>query len=593
MATQLTKKRSRAALINGQAIVVEPKQTVLQAALDAGIDFPHSCRVGGCGACKCRLTAGQVTELTETGYLLTGDELERGYILACQSVPRSDIALEVDLSRRTARRGVSGRIVGRDRLTHDIVRLRVLLDEALPYKSGQFALISIEGLPGVERSYSFATPARDDGQVSFLVRKVPGGQLSSLVNDRDVCGRSVVVDGPYGDFWLRPDGAPLLLVAGGSGLAPILAILREAAATGVARSATLVFGARAQRDLYALDELDAIARQWRGSFRFVPVLSDAVEDATWTGARGLVSEHLPALLEPDAHAYLCGPAPMIDAAIERLTSAGVPRAQVHFDKFTTLADAEAIAAQRSEPALLARSDKPLAKLSDYLKYFTFHAFGLFAALALLIGGRFVTGGLLTVLVLYMFGDAVLGDDTSTPRFKYPGVLTAQLWFALPLLCLIVFVALWSVSPGDPLGFGGWLGAWSGYDVLAARDATTWGHHISTWLLTGLMIGMIGTITAHELTHRTWDPVSMFIGRWLLAFSFDTSFAIEHVYGHHRYVSTLEDPATAPRGRNAYAHVVASTFKGNVSAWNIERERVETPAATSCCLLGHGGTEAIV
>ena len=81
-------------------------------------------------------------------------------------------------------------------------------------------------------------------------------------------------------------------------------------------------------------------------------------------------------------------------------------------------------------------------------------------------------------------------------------------------------------------------------ALAARDATPWVHHVSTWLVCGLMIGMVGTITAHELTHRTWDPISMFIGRWLLAFSFDTIFSIEHVYGHHRYVSTIDDPATA-------------------------------------------------
>ena len=89
-----------------------------------------------------------------------------------------------------------------------------------------------------------------------------------------------------------------------------------------------------------------------------------------------------------------------------------------------------------------------------------------------------------------------------------------------------------------------------------------------------MIGMVGTITAHELTHRTWDPVSMFFGRWLLAFSFDTSFAIEHVYGHHRYVSTIHDPATAPRGRNVYHHVLASTLKGNLSAWHIEARRLK-------------------
>lgn len=210
----------------------------------------------------------------------------------------------------------------------------------------------------------------------------------------------------------------------------------------------------------------------------------------------------------------------------------------------------------------------------YLKYFLFHAIGLLAVAALLIGGGFITMGLVALLLIYMVGDAVCGDDTSTPTFKYPGILTVQLWLALPLLSLIVFTSVWSVSAGDALGFGAWVTQWSGYDVLAAREATAVGHHVSAFLITGLMIGMIGTITAHELTHRTWDPVSMFVGRWLLSFSFDTIFSIEHVYGHHRYVSTVEDPATAPRGRNVYFHIVASTIKGNISAWEIEKKRLK-------------------
>jgi alkane 1-monooxygenase len=146
--------------------------------------------------------------------------------------------------------------------------------------------------------------------------------------------------------------------------------------------------------------------------------------------------------------------------------------------------------------------------------------------------------------------------------------------SLPLLALITFVSVWTVSPGDPLGFGAWVGRFSGHDVLAARDAGTFVHHLFAFVVTGLMIGLVGTIPAHELTHRTWDPRSMLICRWLLAFSFDTTFAIEHVYGHHRYVSTVEDPATAPRGRNVYAHIVSSTIKGNVSAWHIESARLE-------------------
>ena len=88
-----------------------------------------------------------------------------------------------------------------------------------------------------------------------------------------------------------------------------------------------------------------------------------------------------------------------------------------------------------------------------------------------------------------------------------------------------------------------------------------------------MIGMVGTVPGHELTHRTWEPVSLWVGRWLLAFSFDTGFSIEHVYGHHRYVSTLQDPATAPRGRNVYAHIVLSTIRGNISAHRIEAARL--------------------
>jgi NAD(P)H-flavin reductase/ferredoxin len=557
-------KRLIAAQINDQSITVEPGETVLQAALRHGIEFPSSCRVGGCGTCKCRLTSGRVKELTETGYLLTASEIDQGYILACQSVPRSDIGVAVDLSARASQRSVSGHVVAQRKVTHDITSLDVQLDEPMPYRAGQFANLGIEGLDGA-RSYSFAAPVRDDRQVTFLVRKVPGGRFSTLVNDEDVVGRSVRVDGPSGDFWLRPSGAPLLLVAGGSGLAPILAILQEALSAGVSRSVTLLFGAREERDLYALEEIESIARQWRGAFHFVPVLSAAGDEATWTGERGLVTEKISGLLEPGSHALLCGPPAMIDGAVAVLREQGVRREHIHFDRFTTQADV-------ATSVEAAESGTP-ATWPDYVKYFALHVIGLLSVVALFAGGAFLTAGLLAVVAIYVLGDAISGDDTSTPRFRRPGVLTAQLWMALPLLSLIVFCSVWSVSPGDPLGFGAWVTRRTGYDVIAARDATTFGQHVSAWIVTGLMIGLVGTIPAHELTHRTWDRISMLIGRWLLAFSFDTTFAIEHVYGHHRYVSTTHDPATAPRGRNVYFHIVASTLKGNVSAWNIELDRL--------------------
>ena len=548
--------------INDRSIAILPKETVLQAALRAGVDLPNSCRVGGCGTCKCRLAEGQVKELTETGYLLSADEIDGGYILACQSVPKTDVRIELDHQEH---REIAGTIVAQEKVTHDITHLTIQLASPVAYRAGQFARLTLDVLPDVTRSYSFATPPQTDGKIELYIRRVDGGRLSTLVNDGDVVGTSVRVEGPLGDFWLRPGDAPLVLVAGGSGLPPILAMLEQAVAAGVSRPVTLLFGARERRDLYALAKITAIADQWNGPFQFIPVLSAADDDPAWTGDRGLVTDLIPSVVTEDAHAYLCGPPAMVDAAVDTLQSEGVAREHIHCDRFTTLADAP--------PARTQESSSKLVDVLHYLKFFAFHGVGLISAVAMLAGGKLTTLGLIGVLALYMLGDALLGDDTSTPTYRHPRLLTAQLWLALPLLALIVFISVWSVSSGDPLGFASWVSHVTGYDVLAARDATTFWHHVSAWALTGLMIGMVGTIPAHELTHRTWDRVSIFVGRWLLAFSFDTTFAIEHVYGHHRYVSTTEDPATAPRGRNVYFHILASTVKGNVSAWKIETQRL--------------------
>ncbi len=233
----------------------------------------------------------------------------------------------------------------------------------------------------------------------------------------------------------------------------------------------------------------------------------------------------------------------------------------------------------------------------YLKYFLFHAIGLLAAAAMFLGSDWIIYGLIAIFGGYIILDAVLGDDTTTPTFKHPGILTVQLWLALPLLSLIVFAYIWQVSSGDLFGLGEMLTSLTGYDVLAAKADGSWVSDLCALIITGLMIGMVGTITAHELTHRTWDPTSMFIGRWLLAFSFDVAFAVEHVYGHHRYVSTTKDPATAPRGRNVYFHVLASTIKGNISALKLEAERLRrmghSPLSIRNSVLRGYGMSAII
>ena len=570
-----SKSAGTSATINAQPIRVLAGETLLTAALREGVDFPHSCRVGGCGSCKCRLLEGKVRELTEFSYLLSEEELAERTILACQSVPLGPVRIEVEQTKALAVQACSATVIVQEPLTHDIQRLRLQLDTPLHYKPGQFAQISVASLPGVTRSYSFATPPDDNGRVDFFVRRVPGGAFTEHVHSRNMVGTKAHVQGPFGQFWMRESGAPLLFVAGGSGLAPVMAMLRVALTQRVARAVTLVFGARTQADLYLLEELRFMARQWAGKFTLLPVLSEAQDDLTWRGARGLVTEHLPQVVEPGMHAYLCGPPGMIDAASAALQQAGLPRRHIHADRFTTRHDAPPPPAAPVTDAAHAQADTGgSASLGHYLKFFLFHAEGLAVATALFAGGGWITLALITFLLFSIVGDMVLGDDTSTPRYRHPKVLTVQLWMALPLLLLICFAALWSVSAGDPLGAGALLSGWSGVDLLAARDATTDWQHTWALLITGLMIGMVGTITGHELTHRTWDPVSLWVGRWLLAFSFDVGFAIEHVYGHHRYVSTLNDPATAPRGRSVYAHIIISTVRGNLSAWHIEASRLK-------------------
>lgn len=327
------KPKRHTARINDRTVIVEPGETLLKAALRQGIDYPHHCGSGGCGTCKCRLVDGKVKQLTDSSYVLSAADLARGYILACQSLARSDLSVAADLSSTTAFERRTGRVTGQSRVTRDITRLTVQLDAPFAYRGGQSAELGAAALPEVRRSYSFATAPDGRGQVVFFVRRVPGGKLSSLVHDQDLAGQAVVLEGPAGDFWLRPSEAPLLLVAGGSGLAPILALLDEAASQGCRRSTTLLFGARTEGDLYALEEIEQVRRRWGGSFRFVPVLSEGTRGDGWGGERGLVTDLVPSLVEPEAACYLCGPPGMLDAALRRLEAAGVDRERIFMDRF--------------------------------------------------------------------------------------------------------------------------------------------------------------------------------------------------------------------------------------------------------------------
>lgn len=315
---------------------VQSGRTILESALAQGIAYPHDCTVGTCGSCRSKLCSGKVEAITPFSYSLSSEELNAGYILACQALPRSDLVVEVEIADGApiAATVQPAKLVGVKDLTHDIKRLTWHVETPLIWRAGQYVNIRWQG--GEPRSYSFSHAPVAEGhcEVSSFIRHVPGGAFTDVLFNGDPHALQVTLDGPHGNFWLRKSDGPILCIAGGSGLAPILSLLEDAAARRIRRDCILLFGARARRDLYALYEIAAIRSAWTAGFEFWPVLSE--EEAP--GFRyGLVTHQIEAALAKlgvGAQAYLCGPPPMIDAAIPILTATGIPIDEIHYDKFT-------------------------------------------------------------------------------------------------------------------------------------------------------------------------------------------------------------------------------------------------------------------
>ncbi|MGH8506897.1 MAG: alkane 1-monooxygenase [Stenotrophobium sp.] len=213
-------------------------------------------------------------------------------------------------------------------------------------------------------------------------------------------------------------------------------------------------------------------------------------------------------------------------------------------------------------------------IGKYLKFSSMTMFGVVFLAMLILGGEWLWGTVALWLVVAVGGDFVLGRDLKESEFQATWLLDAFLYLSLPLVLLMAVTYGWYISSGDPFGIGLFVGQHLGYDMFTARAATTPAEMIAAFFALGLTFALIGTNVGHELTHRTWSPSAQLIGRWLLAFSFDTSFSVEHVYGHHRNVATREDPASARRGQNLYWFVVTSTVGQFFHAFKLERERLE-------------------
>ena len=333
----------------GIEIEADEDETVLNAAFRQGVMLMHGCKEGQCSACKSFLLDGDLDMERYSTFALADYELEEGYVLLCRSHAYSDLAVElINYDEEMLRSGVPIQVVQTrvetiEALTRDLRRLVLALEDPpeMAFNPGQYVDITIPGTTKT-RSFSMANTPSTDDHLEFVIRVYPDGRFSGLLEGRLKPGDPLQVTGPYGVFTLRdhPD-RDLLFVGGGAGMAPILCLLRSMAESGSQRRATYYYGARARRDLCYLEEMEALARRLP-EFRFVAALSDPVVGEEWDGEVGMITdvvERGEASLHT-ADAYLCGPPPMIDAAIPVLVGLGVDPDHIYFDKFTVSADQE-------------------------------------------------------------------------------------------------------------------------------------------------------------------------------------------------------------------------------------------------------------
>jgi propane monooxygenase reductase subunit len=332
---------------------VDEDETVLDAAFRQGISLMHGCREGQCSACKSFLIDGDVQMDRYSTFALADYESDEGYVLLCKSHAYSDLVIELinfdeeELRNAIPLQHLSTTISAIEAVTHDIVSLRLTLVEPIgfTFRPGQYADIQLPDRDG-HRSFSMATTSRTLGEVEFLIKKYPGGHFSGLLDSGLAVGDALELDGPYGSFTLRKGAErPVVCIGGGAGMAPILSLLRHMAEEKIERPVSFYYGARTPDDLFYVDEITALGAQLK-EFHFVACLSQSWPERDGEpdfsslgieGATGLVTDIVERseLELSSCDVYLCGPPPMVDAALALMEAQNVPVEQVHFDKFTT------------------------------------------------------------------------------------------------------------------------------------------------------------------------------------------------------------------------------------------------------------------
>lgn len=332
---------------SGRLFTAEPEEAVLAAGIRQGIGLPYGCKDGACGSCKCKLISGSVVHGPHQSKALSADEEAAGYVLTCCGVAHSDVVIE---SRQVTEIGAFAikkmpvRVSALERASHDVMVLRLQLpaSDTFQYHAGQYVEFLLRD--GDRRSYSMANAPHTQTAAPSLelhVRHMPGGKFTDHVfgpmKEKDI----LRIEGPYGSFFLREDSAkPMVLLASGTGFAPIKAVIEHMQFKGIAREATLYWGGRRPADLYQSAWIEARLAEMP-NLSYVPVVSNALPDDAWTGRTGFVHEAvLQDLPDLSGHeVYACGAPIVIESAKRDYTGkAGLPEEAFFADSFTSAAD---------------------------------------------------------------------------------------------------------------------------------------------------------------------------------------------------------------------------------------------------------------
>lgn len=329
---------------SGRQFSCDADETILSAALRAGVGLPYGCKNGACGSCKGKMIAGQVEHGGHQQKALSDTEEAQGMSLFCCAKPQSDITIEVreiQGSDEFPLKKMPSRIAKLEKLSEDVmlIALQLPANERLQYRAGQYIEFMLKD--GKRRSYSMANAPHIDGQITLHVRHMPGGvftdQVFSSMKERDI----LRFEGPQGSFFLREDTEkPIILLASGTGFAPIKAIMEHLIDLKSTRPVTLYWGGRRPQDLY----MDALCQEWAANlanFSYVPVVSDAQPEDQWTGRSGFVHQ---AVMADHAdlsgyQVYACGAPIVVDSAKRDFVAlCQLPPEEFYADAFTSEAD---------------------------------------------------------------------------------------------------------------------------------------------------------------------------------------------------------------------------------------------------------------